>query len=646
MMKDGCFDVRKASKLDSEGRIRELRPYELLKDIAGVAAGMVCIDFGSGTGTFALPLASCVGNEGKVYAVDNSIEMLQHIQAKNPPPNLLLVQRDVEQTGLNSQIADLCLLSFILHEVKHPELLMAEAFRVLKQGGRVIVVEWKAELDSPGPPQSVRFARKQIEQLFNVATPLCVIDKDYNMERVNDSFCSYFEMERDDIVGKKCYNIWQGPKCGKDDCSLREIMSGSRNVEYEIDKVLLSGRIISCIVNSKPYQNEAGEIIGTVENFTDITERKQADMLLLESKQRYETMFKGIIDGIAVYEAVDDGNDFVFKDFNPSAEKIENIKKKDLIGKSVLEVFPGVTEFGLFDVFKKVWKTGKPTYHPVTMYKDERISGWRENYVFKLPSGEIVASYRDITERRQAKEKLQQARLELEHTSRLITAGEMTSGLAHELNQPLCAISNYSQACSRMLNNEGQVNFEKVNEALEQITTQANRAGEIIRRLRNLVRRRETGFSTVNINDVVREVLDLMASEAKQEGVVVESLLADDLPQIHVDVIQIEQVILNLFRNALDAMKEIPVDRRKLTIETSMAGDDLIEVSVRDTGRGLPSEIAGKIFDSFFTTKPEGLGMGLSLGRSIMEAHGGRLWFEPDHEEETLFKFTLPLKRS
>jgi len=166
MMNDGCFDVRKASKLDSEGRIRELKPYELLKDIAGVAAGMICIDFGSGTGTFALPLASCVGRKGKVYAVDNSIEMLQHIQAKNPPSNLVLIQSDVKQTGLDSQIADLCLLAFILHEVKRPELLMAEAFRVLKLVGWVVIVEWKAELDSPGPPQSIRLTRGKIEQLF------------------------------------------------------------------------------------------------------------------------------------------------------------------------------------------------------------------------------------------------------------------------------------------------------------------------------------------------------------------------------------------------------------------------------------------------------------------------------------------------
>jgi len=168
-MNDGCFDVKRAAKLDSEGRLKDLRLDEFLKDVARVTEGMVCIDFGSGTGTFALPLAQYVGNNGKVYAVDSSAEMMGHIQAKNPPPNLILVQRDVANTGLDDQIADICLLAFILHEVKQPESLIAEASRLLKPQGRLLVVEWKAELESPGPPKSRRIARGQIEQLFGHA---------------------------------------------------------------------------------------------------------------------------------------------------------------------------------------------------------------------------------------------------------------------------------------------------------------------------------------------------------------------------------------------------------------------------------------------------------------------------------------------
>lgn len=165
-MNDGCFNIKHASKLDSDGRLKELRPYELLKEVVSVAVGMVCVDFGSGTGTFALPMASLAGNEGKVYAVDRSVEMQAHIRAKNPPPNLILVESDVAQTGLDSQIADVCLMAFILHEVKQPATLMAEASRLLKSGGKLVAVEWRAELDSPGPPKDKRITRQQIDKLF------------------------------------------------------------------------------------------------------------------------------------------------------------------------------------------------------------------------------------------------------------------------------------------------------------------------------------------------------------------------------------------------------------------------------------------------------------------------------------------------
>lgn len=166
-MNEGIFDVRKAPKLDNPGRIIDLRPRELLRDIAGVVSGDTGVDFGSGTGFFALPMAELVGSQGKVYAVDNSEEMMEHLRAKNPPANVILVNRDVRRTGLNSRIANFCLLAFILHEVKKPDILLAEAFRLLKPGGRLVVVEWKAELDSPGPPRNKRISKAQLEDLFN-----------------------------------------------------------------------------------------------------------------------------------------------------------------------------------------------------------------------------------------------------------------------------------------------------------------------------------------------------------------------------------------------------------------------------------------------------------------------------------------------
>ncbi|MFC1909394.1 class I SAM-dependent methyltransferase [Chloroflexota bacterium] len=165
-MNEGIFGNRQTHKLDSSYRIEELKPLKLLKEVVGVTTGYACIDFGSGPGIFALPLAELVGNEGKVYAIDNSDAMLSYMRVNKPPPNLILINNDVNNTGLNDTIVDVCLLAFILHEVKKPENLIAEAFRLLKPEGRVVIVEWRAGLDSPGPPRRKRISQEQIEQLF------------------------------------------------------------------------------------------------------------------------------------------------------------------------------------------------------------------------------------------------------------------------------------------------------------------------------------------------------------------------------------------------------------------------------------------------------------------------------------------------
>jgi ubiquinone/menaquinone biosynthesis C-methylase UbiE len=168
-MTEGHFDTKRARFLDSEERIKEMRPYQLLKDTAGVTSGMTCIDLGCGTGTFSFPMLLCVGSEGIVYAIDDSAEMLERIRAKNPPPNLIVVHGDVSRTGLDNEIADFCLLSSILHEVEQPANLLAEAFRLLKPDGKLLLIEWKADLDSPGPPQIRRLSRENVEQLFKQA---------------------------------------------------------------------------------------------------------------------------------------------------------------------------------------------------------------------------------------------------------------------------------------------------------------------------------------------------------------------------------------------------------------------------------------------------------------------------------------------
>ena len=166
-MQEHHFDERMVSRLENESRIDELRPSDLLRNIGGIREGMTCIELGCGTGVFTVPMAEIVGRTGKVYGVDDSQAMLDHIRSKKPPQHLILLKKDVRETGLDESIADFCLLAFILHEVKDPEVLVAEAFRLLKHGGKIMIVEWRPDAEGKGPPKSIRLTEERVRQIFN-----------------------------------------------------------------------------------------------------------------------------------------------------------------------------------------------------------------------------------------------------------------------------------------------------------------------------------------------------------------------------------------------------------------------------------------------------------------------------------------------
>ena len=261
-----------------------------------------------------------------------------------------------------------------------------------------------------------------------------------------------------------------------------------------------------------------------------------------------------------------------------------------------------------------------------------------------IPGGEpmVVVQIVDRTDQINAEIDAREHRERLAHVGRLTTMGEMASGIAHELNQPLTAIATYAQATRRLLA-AGAGSKEDLEDALEQIGRQAERAGEIIRRLRSFVRKHEAGSERVDVNEQLRSVARLADVDARAHQARVDMALADRLPPVMADAIQIQQVILNLIRNAIESMVDEPVDRRIVTITSLLPNRDRVEVQVADRGMGIPPSLADRLFTPFLTTKSAGMGLGLTISSSIITAHGGKLWFTPNPGGGACFHFTLPV---
>jgi PAS domain S-box-containing protein len=251
-----------------------------------------------------------------------------------------------------------------------------------------------------------------------------------------------------------------------------------------------------------------------------------------------------------------------------------------------------------------------------------------------------VALRAEIAERIRAQDQLRQHQAALAHVLRVSTMGEMAAGLAHEINQPLGAIANYANGIATRLR-AGLIQPDALLGASQQIAGEALRAGEVIRRLRDFVRRGSSTRERCDLNTLIGEAAHLIEPDARSAGIALRLVLAPDLPAVEIDPIQVEQVVLNLLRNGLEAMMGQRTGD-ELLVETGLGPNRTVEVRVRDTGAGVPPGVAERVFDAFFTTKKSGLGMGLSISRSIIEDHAGRLWMRPNLDRGTTFGFSLP----
>jgi len=255
---------------------------------------------------------------------------------------------------------------------------------------------------------------------------------------------------------------------------------------------------------------------------------------------------------------------------------------------------------------------------------------------------QVLGASTDITRRKETELELQEQRAELAHVARVSIMGELAASLAHELNQPLTAILSNAQAALRFMSSKPG-DLEEIREILQDIVQDNSRAGEVIRRMRALVKKEELEFATLDLVSLIRDVMALVHSDAILNNVRISLELEDNLPLVWGDRVQLQQVVLNIMLNAFDAMKECPASERKVKLQTGAHGAELIKVAVTDCGTGLRGDNLDKIFQPFYTSKRDGLGMGLSICRSIIEAHGGHLWAENNNGTGATFYFTIPV---
>jgi two-component system sensor histidine kinase DctS len=252
-----------------------------------------------------------------------------------------------------------------------------------------------------------------------------------------------------------------------------------------------------------------------------------------------------------------------------------------------------------------------------------------------------MSSVIDISDQKRAEELSRQQHDRLQSTARLVTMGEMASSLAHELNQPLAAIASYNAGCLQLLN-DGHTDAVELKDALAKSTAQAQRAGRVIRRIYEFVRRAEPKSEPCSIADLIDRTVALVEPDARRHRIRIERKIQSGLPEVQGDGLLLEQAILNLIRNAIEAMRDLPGDLRLLTLRAD-AEQDQIHLSIADRGAGIPEAVSKRLFDPFFSTKSEGLGMGLNICRSVIEGHKGRLWLEPNPQGGSIFHVLLPI---
>lgn len=516
--------------------------------------------------------------------------------------------------------------------------------RVINKAGEARFIAWAM---SPLPDSGVIYlsgrditSEKQSEEALrhesmfrkamedSLVVGIRAIDRNGRITYVNPAFCRITGFAEDELIGvSPPYPYWSPDIASYNSESLRQTLAGEQTQQlFESIMRRKSGETFYAQMLISPLIDADGEQTGWMAALTDMTEQRQAQQMLEAANERFIAVIEGLDAAVAVVRSETQQLLFCnhrYRQWLAAPDNVDGSECCDLRLHHLLQHAVTDQELWLDDLQRWFLLRNRPVR-------------WVDGEMAQM----LILT--DISEQHEAEQRYEEQMAKLQATSRLITMGEMASTLAHELNQPLSAIANYQAGCVERLR-QGRATPESLIPVMEKITAQAERAGKIVRRVREFVKQSEPVRKRCLVNEIIEASLSIAEIEARRLGSTIRVSLAENLPALLVDPILIEQVLLNLIKNGMEAMQQLPVNERELLISVQKQSARRVEVAIVDRGHGVPDEIKSHLFDAFFTTKSEGMGMGLNICRSIVEFHQGQLSVEDHPLGGTIFRFTLPV---
>jgi two-component system sensor kinase FixL len=450
-----------------------------------------------------------------------------------------------------------------------------------------------------------------------------------------------FGYRAEEIVGQPISLLAPPGREAEISAILDRIRRGEPMARYETERRHKDGRIIQIAATVSPVRDTAGDLVGAMKIARDITEAWLTHRALHDSEAQLRSILDTMPDAMIV---IDERG--IVQSFSAAAERMFGYAAAEIVGQNVAMLMPSPYHESHDGYIARYLRTGERRIIGIgRVVTGQRKDG--SHFPIELAVGEVAGDghrlftgfIRDLTERQRTERRLQELHAELSHVSRLTEMGQMASALAHEVNQPLTAANNYLQAIRLLLSSRGESAAPRAVEIADNAAGQIARASDIIRRLRAFVKKSEADQRTENIGKLVEEAGALALIGARERGVTVRLRTAPALPEVLVDKVQIQQVVVNLMRNAIEAMEQS--ERRELTIATRLAEPGWVVVAIADSGPGISAAVADRLFQPFVTTKAQGMGVGLSICRAIIEGHGGRIWVEANPAGGTIFSFTV-----